>query len=82
MDGVLSGVRYATDPEVGGGAGFDDSAELDQSVQDILLAIADLFQALWVVGALDDFFCRSFQKHLLFIFQFFPVYLDAEFGEF
>ena len=62
----MSGIGYAADAEIGGGARFDDCAELREAAENKLLAVADFFEALGIIWALDYFFgvrffrvCRS-----------------------
>ena len=54
MDGVMRGIGYAADAEVGRGARFDDRAQAREAVQDELLPVADFREALGRVGACDD----------------------------
>ena len=58
----MSRIGHAADSEIGGGARFDDCAELCEAVENKLLAVADFFEALGIIRALDYFVgCSIFQ---------------------
>lgn len=78
MDGVVSGIGYAADAEVGGGARFNDCAELGEAVENKLLAVADFFEALGIIRALDYFVGCSIFEVLSFGFECAGVHFDIE----
>ena len=54
VNGVVCRVGNAADAQIGGGAGFDDGAQLSKAVEDILLTFLNVFKALGMIGAFDE----------------------------
>ena len=78
MDGVMGGIGHAADAEIGGGARFDDCAEFCEVVENKLLSVADFFEALGVIRALDYFFGCSIFQGLSFGLERAGVHFDTE----
>lgn len=78
MDGVMSGIGHAAYAEIGGGARFDDCAEFCEVVENKLLAVADFFEALGIIWALDYFFGCSIFQGLSFGLECAGVHFDIE----
>ena len=58
----MSGIGHTADAEIGGWARFNDCAELGEAVENKLLSVADFFEALGIIRALDYFVgCSIFQ---------------------
>ena len=74
----MSGIGHTADAEVGGGARFDDCAELCESVENKLLAVADFFEALGIIRALDYFVRCSIFQGLSFGLECAGVHFDIE----
>lgn len=78
MDGVVGGIGHAADSEIGSRTRFDDCAELREAVENKLLPVADFFEALGIVRALDYFVGCSIFEVLAFGLECAGIHFDIE----